>query len=161
MVCSLCSGMASYAGAMNAQTNKTFHHPSGEHCAPSTDSPRGDLRREAYSCLESLGAEIQVPISCGEVAVVPGDIIVGDEEGVIVTPVHTNDSTLQPMVEQASFWSYLGLSFQVPLNELQDPSANGPYPTELVEGHVLRLHVFGCMCVRGRLHLRCAASASS
>lgn len=29
-----------------------------------------------------------MPISCGEVAVVPGDIVVGDEEGVIVIPVH-------------------------------------------------------------------------
>ena len=34
-----------------------------------------------------LSVEIQVPISCGEVAVVPGDIIVGDEEGIIVIPV--------------------------------------------------------------------------
>ena len=44
---------------MNAHSNKTVHHPS----------------------------EIQVPIACGEVAVLPGDIIVGDAEGVVVVPV--------------------------------------------------------------------------
>ncbi|MFT5086390.1 MAG: regulator of RNase E activity RraA [Candidatus Latescibacterota bacterium] len=52
------SGMPAYAAAMNAHTNKTIHHPS----------------------------EIQVPIACGEVAVYPGDIIVGDQEGVVVVP---------------------------------------------------------------------------
>ena len=45
---------------MNAHTNKTVHHPS----------------------------EIQVAVSCGEVAVFPSDIIVGDEEGVVVVPAH-------------------------------------------------------------------------
>lgn len=54
----LAAGMPAYAAAMNAHTNKTIHHPS----------------------------EIQVPIACGEVAVYPGDIIVGDEEGVVVVP---------------------------------------------------------------------------
>ncbi len=54
------SGLAAYAAAMNAHTNKTIHHPS----------------------------EIQVAISCGEVAVFPGDIVVGDEEGVVVVPAH-------------------------------------------------------------------------
>jgi hypothetical protein len=33
LVFSAFAGMACYAGAMNAQTNKTFHHPSGENCA--------------------------------------------------------------------------------------------------------------------------------
>jgi regulator of RNase E activity RraA len=53
-------GMAAYARAMNAHTNKTIHYPS----------------------------EIQVPVGCGEVAVFPGDIIVGDAEGVVVMPPH-------------------------------------------------------------------------
>ena len=51
-------GLPAYAVAMNANTNKTIHHPS----------------------------EIQVPIACGGVAVVPNDIIVGDGEGVVVVP---------------------------------------------------------------------------
>ena len=52
-------GMGAYAAAMNAHTNKTIHYPS----------------------------EIQVPVACGEVAVFPGDIVVGDDEGVVVVPV--------------------------------------------------------------------------
>lgn len=54
------SGMPAFARAMNAHTNKTVHYPS----------------------------EIQVPVGCGDVAVFPGDIIVGDAEGVVVIPVH-------------------------------------------------------------------------
>ena len=52
------SGLPAYAAAMNAHTNKTVHHPS----------------------------EIQVPIACGGVAVFPGDLLVGDQEGVVVIP---------------------------------------------------------------------------
>ena len=51
-------GITAYAVAMNANTNKTIHHPS----------------------------EIQAPIACGGVAVVPNDIIVGDGEGIVVVP---------------------------------------------------------------------------
>ena len=36
-------------------------------------------------------SEIQVPVGCGEVAVFPGDIIVGDSEGVVVIPAHLAD----------------------------------------------------------------------
>ena len=53
-------GLPAYAGAMNARTNKTIHHP----------------------------LDIQQPIACGGVAVYPGDIIVGDGEGVVVVPRH-------------------------------------------------------------------------
>ena len=54
------SGLPAYSAAMNAHTNKTIHHPS----------------------------EIQVPIACGGVAVFPGDVLVGDGEGVVVIPAH-------------------------------------------------------------------------
>ena len=57
------SGLAAYARGMNAHTNKSIHYPS----------------------------EIQVPVGCGGVAVFPGDIIVGDGEGVVVIPVHLAD----------------------------------------------------------------------
>ena len=45
---------------MNAHTNKTIHSP----------------------------VDLQLPIACGGVAVYPGDIIVGDGEGVVVIPRH-------------------------------------------------------------------------
>jgi regulator of RNase E activity RraA len=54
------SGLPAYAASMNARTNKTVHHP----------------------------MDFQLPIACGGVAVFPGDVIVGDGEGVIVIPRH-------------------------------------------------------------------------
>ena len=50
--------IAAYARSPHAATNKTIHHPT----------------------------DIQVPIGCGGVAVYPGDILVGDDEGVVVIP---------------------------------------------------------------------------
>tara|TARA_B100000686_G_scaffold334807_1_gene402572 strand:+ start:2267 stop:2974 length:708 start_codon:yes stop_codon:yes gene_type:complete len=60
-------GIPAYAVAMNAHSNKTVHHPS----------------------------EIQVPIACGGVAVFPGDIIVGDSEGVVVIPPHLAETVAE------------------------------------------------------------------
>lgn len=53
-------GIPSYSRRMNARTNKSIHSP----------------------------VDIQQPIGCGGVAVYPGDIIVGDSEGVVVIPRH-------------------------------------------------------------------------
>lgn len=53
-------GLPAYAAAMNARTNKTIHHP----------------------------VDLQQPVACGGVAVFPGDVIVGDGEGVVVIPRH-------------------------------------------------------------------------
>ncbi len=65
------SGLAAFARAMNAHTNKTIHYPS----------------------------EIQVPVGCGEVAVFPGDIIVGDGEGVVVIPPNIADDVASAAAE--------------------------------------------------------------
>ncbi|MEO0339059.1 MAG: ribonuclease activity regulator RraA [Bacteroidota bacterium] len=35
--------------------------------------------------------DINVPIGCGDVAVFPGDVIIGDDDGVIVIPAHVAD----------------------------------------------------------------------
>ncbi len=64
-------GIPAFAAAMNAHSNKTVHHPS----------------------------EIQVPIACGEVAVIPGDIIVGDAEGVVVVPIQLAEEVARIAVE--------------------------------------------------------------
>lgn len=53
-------GIAAYARSAHAATNKTMHHP----------------------------VDVQLPIGCGGVAVYPGDIVVGDTEGVVVIPRH-------------------------------------------------------------------------
>lgn len=66
------SGLPAYARAMNAHTNKTVHYPS----------------------------EIQVPVACGGVAVFPGDIVVGDGEGVVVMPAHLAGEVAHEAAEQ-------------------------------------------------------------
>jgi len=44
--------------------------------------------------------ELNVPVACGGVAVYPGDIIVGDEEGVVVIPQHLADEVARDAAEQ-------------------------------------------------------------
>ena len=52
-----------YACSPHAATNKTIHHP----------------------------VDCQLPVACGGVAVFPGDILVGDDEGVVVIPRYLAD----------------------------------------------------------------------
>ena len=83
-----------YAAAMNAHTNKTIHHPS----------------------------EYQVPVACGGVAVFPGDIIVGDGEGVVVVPAHLAADVAAAAAEQERLEEFL-------LRRVQDgASIVGTYP---------------------------------
>ncbi|CAN5501707.1 ribonuclease activity regulator RraA [soil metagenome] len=44
--------------------------------------------------------DINVPIGCGEVPVYPGDVIVGDREGVVVIPRHLADEVARDGYEQ-------------------------------------------------------------
>jgi regulator of RNase E activity RraA len=53
-------GIPAYARSAHAATNKTVHHP----------------------------VDFQLPVGCGGVAVYPGDVLVGDAEGVVVIPRH-------------------------------------------------------------------------
>lgn len=39
--------------------------------------------------------DINVPIGCGDVAVFPGDVIVGDDDGVMVIPAHLTDTVAE------------------------------------------------------------------
>ena len=53
-------------------------------------------------------SETNVPVSCGGVLVLPGDVIVGDAEGVVVVPAQlaeevARDATEQELVEQFAF----------------------------------------------------------
>ncbi|MGH3359030.1 MAG: ribonuclease activity regulator RraA [Nocardioidaceae bacterium] len=45
-------------------------------------------------------ADLQVPIGCGEVAVYPGDVIVGDADGVVCIPRHLAEDVARDGVEQ-------------------------------------------------------------
>lgn len=44
--------------------------------------------------------EINTPISCGGISVNPGDIIVGDADGVVVIPQSTEQKTLEKSIEK-------------------------------------------------------------
>lgn len=89
-------GLPAFAAAMNAHSNKTVHHPS----------------------------EIQVPIACGEVAILPGDIIVGDAEGVVVVPAQFAAEVAQMAVETEAREEFL-------LEKIQSgASIVGTYPPD-------------------------------
>jgi regulator of RNase E activity RraA len=51
--------------------------------------------------------DINVPIGCGDVAVFPGDVVVGDAEGVIVIPVHLADEVAAEAVEMTAFEDFV------------------------------------------------------
>jgi regulator of RNase E activity RraA len=51
--------------------------------------------------------DINVPIGCGEAPVFPGDVIVGDGEGVVVIPAHLADEIAAEAVEMTSFEDFV------------------------------------------------------
>jgi regulator of RNase E activity RraA len=54
----------------------------------------------ATSFLAHHPVEMDVPIGCGGVAVVPGDLIVGDGEGVVVIPIQMAEEVINDAYEQ-------------------------------------------------------------
>jgi regulator of RNase E activity RraA len=48
-----------------------------------------------------------IPIGCGGVAVYPGDIIVGDDEGVVVIPQHLADEVAEACEEQEKMEAFI------------------------------------------------------
>lgn len=51
--------------------------------------------------------DIDVPIGCGDVAVFPGDVLVGDKEGVFVIPAHLADEVADEAVEMTAFEDFV------------------------------------------------------
>ncbi len=51
--------------------------------------------------------DINVPIGCGDVAVFPGDVLVGDREGVFVIPAHLADEVAVEAVEMTAFEDFV------------------------------------------------------
>lgn len=51
--------------------------------------------------------DINVPIGCGDVAVFPGDVVVGDREGVIIIPAHLADEVAVEAVEMTAFEDFV------------------------------------------------------
>ena len=51
--------------------------------------------------------EINVPIGCGDAPVFPGDVILGDGDGVIVIPAHLADEIANEAVEMTAFEDFV------------------------------------------------------
>lgn len=66
------SGLPAFARGAHGAANKTIHHPT----------------------------DFQLPVACGGVAVYPGDIVVGDDEGVVVIPRHLAAQVAEAAVAQ-------------------------------------------------------------
>jgi regulator of RNase E activity RraA len=67
------------------------------HSRPS--SPTGPILHHA--------ADLQVPIACGDVAVYPGDIVVGDGEGVVVIPAHLANAVAEEAVAMTEYEDFV------------------------------------------------------
>ena len=51
--------------------------------------------------------DINVPIGCGDAPVFPGDVIVGDGEGVVVVPAHLAEEVAAEAVEMTAFEDFV------------------------------------------------------
>src|SRR5262245_52379053 len=67
------------------------------HAAPS--APTNLIKHHA--------ADLNVPVACGEVPVYPGDILVGDGEGVAVIPQHIAEAVADEAFEQTAYEDFV------------------------------------------------------
>jgi regulator of RNase E activity RraA len=51
--------------------------------------------------------DMNLPIACGDVAVFPGDVVVGDAEGVVVLPAHLAEALSIEAVEMTAFEDFV------------------------------------------------------
>ncbi len=51
--------------------------------------------------------DLNVPVACGDVGVYPGDIVVGDGEGVCVIPAHLANEVAEEAYEQTAYEDYV------------------------------------------------------
>lgn len=66
---------------------------------------RGNAAPPSYASM--IAVDAQVPISCGGVAVFPGDIIIGDPDGVVVLPAAIAEEVARDAVEQDRIEAYI------------------------------------------------------
>jgi regulator of RNase E activity RraA len=51
--------------------------------------------------------DVDVPVGCGDAPVFPGDVVVGDAEGVVVIPAHLADEVAAEAVEMTAFEDFV------------------------------------------------------
>jgi regulator of RNase E activity RraA len=66
---------------------------------------RGNAAPPSYASM--LAADAQVPIGCGGVAVFPGDIVIGDPDGVVILPAAIAEEVARDAVEQDQLEAYV------------------------------------------------------
>lgn len=66
--------------------------------------------------------DINVPIGCGDVAVFPGDVILGDDDGVMVIPAHLADEVADEAIKMTIYEDFVTKSV------LEGHSITGLYP---------------------------------
>ncbi|WP_432280467.1 ribonuclease activity regulator RraA [Tropicimonas omnivorans] len=90
------AGVVSDGGFRDAATIGGLEIPA-YHSRPS--SPTNLVLHEAI--------DINVPIGCGDVAVFPGDIVVGDDDCVIVIPAHMAEEVADEAVEMTAYEDFV------------------------------------------------------
>tara|TARA_R110002124_G_scaffold105164_3_gene255913 strand:- start:48172 stop:48894 length:723 start_codon:yes stop_codon:yes gene_type:complete len=91
-----CAGVVSDGGFRDAPEIGNLDIPA-YHNRPS--APTNLTRHQAI--------ELNGPIGCGDVAVFPGDVIVGDDEGVCVIPLHMADAIAKEATEMTAFEDFV------------------------------------------------------
>ena len=66
---------------------------------------RGNAAPPSYASM--IAADAQIPIGCGGVAVFPGDIVIGDADGVVILPVAIAPEVARDAVEQDQLEAYV------------------------------------------------------
>lgn len=70
---------------------------------------RGEIAANSSTqvSLASPALDINVPISCGDAPVFPGDVLVGDRDGVMVIPAHLADELADECTEMESYEDFV------------------------------------------------------
>src|SRR3954463_10900971 len=91
-----CAGVVSDGGFRDTYEISQLDMPC-YHCRPS--APTNLTLHEAI--------DINVPIGCGDAPVFPGDVIVGDSDGVMVIPAHLADEIANEAFEMTAFEDFV------------------------------------------------------
>ena len=91
-----CAGFVSDAGIRDSEHAATMNMP--VFCAKAS-APTNLTKHH--------GVDIQVPIGCGGVAVFPGDVLVGDNDGIIVIPLDIAEEIAEEAVKMEAFEDYV------------------------------------------------------
>lgn len=91
-----CAGVVSDGGFRDAHGIGQLDMPA--YCATAS-APTNLTLHEAY--------DINVPIACGDAPVFPGDVLVGDRDGVMVIPAHLADEIAEVCAGMESFEDFV------------------------------------------------------